>query len=621
MPTRAVLALALLAALAVPARAQFATTEVSPPGSPSPLRITKTLWTWEDLGPGITYSIYRSDRPDTGFECILDRHPAASWTGDVAPLPPTRLFFYLVTAYDGVDDNIPGRRSDGTLRTLTVPCPRTVACCMPGGACQDLDVAACATAGGTANPPGTACATTACVESPEACCTAACCVDLTPTDCRAAGGVPQGRGTACATTGCPVAESCCLTDGSCQDLVRSACEALGGRPWGAGSDCASTTCATCPAGAPTPGRTLRLVSIGPNFTAPMFLTAPKDDQRLFVLERAGRIRIQRPDGSRATFLDFTGRVVPTITGTEMGALGLAFHPDYATNGLFYVHYSARASECGDPASNCGTVSEWRVSCTDPDAADPASERILLQVPDFASNHNGGWTAFGPDGMLYIAYGDGGGSGDPRDNSQDLAELLGKILRIDVDGRDPGLPYAIPPDNPFVGTAGARPEIWSYGVRNPWRNAFDRLTGDLYIADVGQGALEEVNVASVARGAGRGENYGWDDMEGTRCFEPAVGCLTAGRVLPDHEFTHAEGCSITGGYVYRGCRMPDWQGWYFFTDYCGEFIDAFDFQAGVGATIQRVLPAGTANNPVSFGEDGNGELYLIDQTAPIRRLEP
>jgi len=364
---------------------------------------------------------------------------------------------------------------------------------------------------------------------------------------------------------------------------------------------------------------LQLLSIGPNFVSPMYLTAPKDDQRLFILERAGRIRVQYPNGTRSLFLDFSTRI--TGVGGEMGALGLAFHPDYAQNGLFYVHYSARASECGNPGSNCGTTSEFRVSCDDPNVADPASERILFQVPDFASNHNGGWIAFGPDGMLYIALGDGGGGGDPQDTGQDLGELLGKFLRIDVDGRDPGLQYAIPPSNPFVGVAGARPEIWSYGVRNPWRNSFDRVTGDFYIADVGQGALEEVDVATVALGAGRGVNYGWNDMEGSRCFQPAAGCLTAGRVLPDHEYSHGDGsCSITGGYVYRGCLMPGWDGWYFFADYCTDFVDAFNFQGGVAATLRRVFPT-QGQGPVSFGEDANGEMYLVSQGGEIRRIAP
>lgn len=659
IPRALVLALALFMPLA--ARAQFANTEVSAPGSASPFRVTKQGWTWEDLG-AVTYSMYRSERPNGGFACILDRHPTSSWTGDVTPFPPGRLFHYLVTAYDGTDDNSPGRTSLGAPRTLDTPCPRLRACCLPDGSCQDLDPGDCATAGGVSGPdgsacatttcepleacclpdascqdltptacaavggrsagPGTACATTICLESPVACCVAACCTDLTPTDCAVAGGIAQGGGTTCATTACELPEACCLPDGSCEDVERSACLARGGMPQAPGTACAATTCVVpCPAGPPVSGRPpLRLVSIGANFASPIFLTSPADDQRLFILERAGRIRIQHPDGTRSLFLDFNARI--TGTSSEMGALGLAFHPDYATNGLFYVHYSARAGECRGATSNCATTSEFRVDCADPDVADPLSERILFQVPDFAGNHNGGWIAFGPDGMLYLALGDGGGAGDPNENGQDLGELLGKTLRIDVNGRDPGLQYAVPPDNPFVGTAGARPEIWSWGLRNHWRNAFDRLTGDFYIADVGQGRLEEVNVATAASGAGRGANYGWDDMEGTQCYEPMAGCNTAGKVLPDHEYSHGDGsCSITGGYVYRGCRMPGWQGWYFFADYCTEFIDAFNYAGGVGATLERVFPAGTAGNPVSFGEDANGELYVISQGGQIRRLEP
>lgn len=548
MRLRVLLLLPLLA-LALPLRAQFATTEVSPPGATTPFRITKSLWTWEDLGPGIQYSVYRSDRTSTGFECILDRHPSASWTGDTAAFPASRLFSYLVTAYDGQDDNLPGYRSDAVLRALDVPCPRSRACCFADGTCGDL----------------------------------------LPDDCATAGGTPQA------------------------DLT----------------DCATTTCAVpCASGTPVPGRVpLQLVSIGAAFDFPIALQAPAGDPRLFILERRGRIRIQFPDGSRTQFLDFTARV-PSVA-SERGALGLAFHPDYATTGTFYVFYNAAPTGACGPGS-CSTVSEFRVSAN-PDAADPASERILFQTWHSQGNHNGGWIGFGPDGFLYVSIGDGGEQGDPNNRAENLGQYQGKILRIDVDARDPGLQYAIPPSNPFVGTAGAMPEIWCYGMRNPWRDSFDRLTGDLYVADVGQNCWEEVTVLPAAAGGGSGVNLGWNTTEGRHCFNSArfgdcgfTGCAPVGQ-LADWDYSHStDGCSVTGGYVYRGCRMPDWNGWYFFSDYCNEWIDAFNYADGVTATIQRVFPPGSVSSPAGYGEDANGELYVLEGvfgSGRVLRLEP
>ncbi len=522
------------------ATAQFATTEVSPPGSPEPFRITKPLWTWENI-PAVTYSVYRSDAVPAGFTCILDRHPTSNWTGDQDPFSPSRRFYYLVTAYDGTDDNRPGNRSDGTARTLDTPCPRD--------------------------------------------------------------------------------RACCLTDGSCLDLEPGACLAQGGTPGADQSTCLTTPCTVpCASGTPVAGRVpLRLVPIG-NFTAPIFLTSPPGDTgRIFVGERAGTIQIQRDDGSRPAgkFLDISA---VTRTGSERGLLGFAFHPDYATNGLFYVYYSTASTlSCG--GDHCARISEFTVSA-DPDVAVRASERIILELGQPFGNHNGGWIGFGPDGFLYIAFGDGGSANDPLNAGQDLNTLLGKILRMDVDGRDPGLAYAIPPSNPFVGVAGTRGEIWSWGLRNPWRNSFDRATGDLYIADVGQGRIEEVDVAPAASGGGSGVNYGWRVMEGSLCFNPPAGCDMTGKALPDHEYNHSAGdCSITGGYVYRGCRMPDWQGSYFFADYCGEWIDTFEYVGGVATNVQRRFPTGATNGPVSFGEDASGEIYVLEQGSTVYRIEP
>ncbi|HET8625622.1 MAG TPA: PQQ-dependent sugar dehydrogenase, partial [Gemmatimonadales bacterium] len=278
------------------------------------------------------------------------------------------------------------------------------------------------------------------------------------------------------------------------------------------------------------GLTLELVTDQLQF--PVDLTTPTGDPRLFVVERAGRIRVIRDGALLPTpFLDISDRV--TTAGSEQGLLGLAFDPEYATNGRLVVNYT---NLNGDTR-----ISAFRVTA-DPDIADPNSEELILGVPQPFANHNGGQLAFGPTGHLYIALGDGGGGGDPDDNAQNLATLLGKLLRINLHGETP---YAIPPDNPFAFTAERRGEVWSYGLRNPWRFSFDRVTGDLYIADVGEGRLEEVNVSvTSAAGAGRGVNYGWDRMEGRECFEPASGCDETDLELPVLQYDHSEGCAVT-----------------------------------------------------------------------------
>ena len=259
-----------------------------------------------------------------------------------------------------------------------------------------------------------------------------------------------------------------------------------------------------------------------------------------MVEKGGRIRIISGGNLRAEpFLDISSLVLSR--GSEQGLFAIAFHPDYRTNGIFFVHYS---DQVGDTV-----IARYRVS-SDPNRADPASGTKILGVDQPASNHNGGQIAFGPDGYLYIGLGDGGGAGDPQGNGQNRASLLGKILRLDVDR---GEPYAIPSDNPFRTTAGARPEIWALGLRNPWRFSFDRTTGDLFIADVGQGVVEEVDFQpATSKG---GENYGWNSMEGSRCYKPATGCNRNGLVLPVAEYDHDLGCSITGGFRYRGQTVP------------------------------------------------------------------
>jgi glucose/arabinose dehydrogenase len=308
-----------------------------------------------------------------------------------------------------------------------------------------------------------------------------------------------------------------------------------------------STAPPSPSPTPTPEPlAVKLDQYAGGFERPVFVTHAGDGSaRLFVLEKAGVIRIVVDGEVRDDpFLDISQLV--TIRGNEQGLLGLAFHPQYEENGRFFVYYTAV-----DGGAN--TVAEYRVS-TDANIADAGSGRVMLAIADTRSNHNGGMLAFGPDGYLYVATGDGGGGGDPDENGQALDALLAKILRLDVDG---SFPYTIPPSNPFASTGGARPEVWAFGLRNPWRFSFDRETGDMWIADVGQGSWEEVDF-QPADSAG-GENYGWNTMEGAHCFDPANGCDTSGLVLPVHEYDHSAGCSITGGYVYRGEAIPALRG--------------------------------------------------------------
>jgi glucose/arabinose dehydrogenase len=322
--------------------------------------------------------------------------------------------------------------------------------------------------------------------------------------------------------------------------------------------------------------------------SPVFLTAPAGDPRLFVVQQSGQVRIIAHGALvRQPFLDIIDRTDP---GGEQGLLGLAFHPDYAGNGRFFINYTDRN---GDTQIEGCTVS------SDPALADPASCATVLSVPQPYGNHNGGWIAFGPDGYLYIGMGDGGAGGDPENRAQNPDELLGKILRIDVDG---AAPYAIPPENPFASRGGA-PEIFVLGVRNPWRNAFDGT--DLYVADVGQGAFEEVTVISTADA---GVNLGWRPMEGQACYER--GCDPTGFVLPQHTYSHTDGCSISGGYVYRGAAIPEIAGHYFFADFCSEKVWSFRFADGAAADYTAWSEDLGGKGPISsFGLDSAGELYI------------
>lgn len=333
----------------------------------------------------------------------------------------------------------------------------------------------------------------------------------------------------------------------------------------------------------------------------LFATAPPgDSERLFVVEQVGVIRILDlgTDTLLPTpFLDISGLIVD---GGEQGLLGLAFHPDYATNGYFYVYHSSNGTVC-DLSSRCTFVARYQVSAGDPDLANPDSRFELLEITQPYSNHNGGMLAFGPDGYLYVGVGDGGSSGDPSNNGQNINALLGKLLRLDVDG---GSPYGVPASNPFVGVAGLD-EIWAYGLRNPWRFSFDRATGDLWIGDVGQGTWEEVDFQPAASEGG--ENYGWRLMEGAHCYNPPSDCNDGSLVLPVHEYSHASGnCSITGGYRYRG-SIPQLAGLYIFGDYCTGRIWAYN--PGTD-TATQILADQILGNILSFAEDAAGELYVL-----------
>jgi cysteine-rich repeat protein len=356
----------------------------------------------------------------------------------------------------------------------------------------------------------------------------------------------------------------------------------------------SALCAGVPA---TSGTALRLRRVATGLAQPLHATAGRlDPTRVFVVEQPGRIRIvERGRLVAAPFLDLRGKLV---SGGERGLLSVAFHPDFEQNGLFYVNYT----RAGDGAT---VVARYHA---DPDAstADPASEHVLFTIPQPFANHNGGLNAFGPDGFLYVGMGDGGDAGDPMNNAQDDGSRLGKLLRVDL--------------------ATETPVAFAKGLRNPWRYSFDRATGDLYIADVGQDRWEEVDVQPAPLVPG--VNYGWRRMEGRHCFDPATGCDPGGLTPPVLEYCHPEngatacaghprGCSITGGFVYRGCRMPDLRGRYFYGDFCSSFIRSFAGVAGGDAQDVRdhtreLTPSGRAIRAISsFGEDARGELYLVD----------
>jgi len=339
-----------------------------------------------------------------------------------------------------------------------------------------------------------------------------------------------------------------------------------------------------------------------------YLTAaPGDTSRLFLVEQSGRIRIVENGVLLATpFLDIHSLV---STGGEQGLLGMAFYPDYTTSGRFIVSYT---SPLGTQSGGTSILARYTVSA-DPDVANPSPDRQLLSVDQPYSNHNGGMITFGPDSYLYFGLGDGGSGGDPNGTGQDRTDLLGSMLRLDVSGAGA---YAIPPTNPYVASATFRHELWNYGLRNPWRFSFDRATGDLYIADVGQDRVEEVDVAPASSGGG--ENYGWNQVEGNECY--TSGCNMSLYVAPVSTYTHADGCAVIGGYVYRGSAIPALAGTYFYADECGGWMRSFKW-AGGAATQPLSWPALSTSGPQSFGQDARGELYVVTGGGEAFRIVP
>jgi glucose/arabinose dehydrogenase len=351
---------------------------------------------------------------------------------------------------------------------------------------------------------------------------------------------------------------------------------------------------------------LNLVNAFPHlsFEDPLDLQSPADEtDRIFVVEQAGLVKVfsnNQEVTQSSVFLDISNRT--DTSGGEMGLLGLSFHPDYASNGFFYVYYTPGPAE--------SVLSRFSVSSTDPDSADPLSETILFRIEQPYTNHNGGQVAFGPDGYLYLATGDGGSGGDPHGNAQNLNSLLGKVLRIDVNQTANGLEYGIPADNPFRDTEGARPEVYAYGLRNPWRISFDAQTGRLWAGDVGQAEVEEIDIIEA------GGNYGWNILEGSRCFG-ADTCNTDGLIPPVFEYGQSNGDrSVTGGYVYRGDEVPALEGFYVYADFISGRI--WTLETGTDSPGNTLLQE-SGLNISSFGTDAQGELYLCSFDGSIYRF--
>lgn len=355
------------------------------------------------------------------------------------------------------------------------------------------------------------------------------------------------------------------------------------------------------AGFSQPGQ-MSMVNFSTGFNSPVDITHA-GDERIFVVEQDGKIFIVNQQGQRITtpFLNIDPRV--NSGASERGLLGLAFHPKYIENGFFYVNYTNSAGST--------VISRFSVTA-DPNVADPNSEQILLTITQPYSNHNGGCIKFGHDGYLYIGMGDGGSGGDPGNRSQNGQELLGKMLRIDVDN---GTPYAIPPSNPYFGSTSVQEEIWAFGVRNPWRFSMDKVTGDMWIGDVGQNAVEEIDFWAATDTTF--PNFGWRCYEGSAAYNTS-GCQSQSNYdFPIYEFPHSQGnCSVTGGFVYRGARYQSMWGYYFHTDYCGGYLWQTHDNGMGGWTTTRSATTLSSNNLVSFGEDVYGELYLAGTSTGI-----
>ncbi|MDG2308000.1 MAG: PQQ-dependent sugar dehydrogenase [Candidatus Binatia bacterium] len=353
-----------------------------------------------------------------------------------------------------------------------------------------------------------------------------------------------------------------------------------------------------PAGPPA----LRLTEIASGLSQPLYAVSPPDDPRLFILEQAGAVRVLVDGALRdEPFLDLTD-----IVGCcgERGLLGIAFLPDYESSGRFVVNYTNAEGDT--------VIAEYARSEDDPDRAAPDEVHRFLVIEQPFGNHNGGMVVFGPDGMLYVGLGDGGAAADPLDSGQNSQTKLGAMLRIDVDTH---------PEPPDGNLAGADPDVWAIGLRNPWRYSFDRMTGDLYIADVGQNLFEEVHVAAAGAGSG---NYGWNIMEGFHCFDPVEDCDMSGLLLPAVEYGRDLGCSVTGGYVYRGDAVAGLDGWYLYGDFCSNRVWAMRWEAGEVLEHHEITddldPDGIIGGLASFGEDADGEMYVVSIDGSVYRVD-
>ncbi len=373
------------------------------------------------------------------------------------------------------------------------------------------------------------------------------------------------------------------------------------------------TPAVAPAPAAPSASSITLTKVAGGLSKPVFITSARDGTgRLFIVEKTGTVRILSHGTVLSTpLINLSGSV---SQGSEQGLLGLAFHPRFKTNRKFYVDYTNRGGTT--------VIREYRVSATNPNRVQKGSGRTILKIAQPYSNHNGGMIAFGPDGYLYIGTGDGGSGGDPGNRAQRKDTLLGKMLRINVNGTTSRHNYKVPRSNPYVGRKG-RNEIWQRGVRNPWRFSFDRANGNLWIGDVGQNRYEEVDRARrTSTGAGRGVNWGWHVMEGFHCYQPATGCNKTGKKRPLLNYSHATNgrCAVTGGYVYRGKAIPALRGWYVFGDYCSGEI--FTVPASASSRPSKVRLHGTGGGLISsFGENGRGELFVVYLGGSIYRMDP